>query len=458
MPHEHPDPITKVTPRALAVLALAGLVYVFAVLGRISPPVVALDIMGTLNLRPDDMSLMFSLTFIAYALTQPIAGFGADRIGPKRCLLAAAMLLGAGSIWFSYSQSFWPAAVARALVGLGAGFALVPAVRLAANWVPARHFSMASTCILAVSALANFLAGSPLARAAERFGWRWSFLFLGLAGLVLAGLVMAVIADRPRSDPSPSDRSDRPQGPPARPATTSPLSFGASAKLVLSHPMFWLLGLVYTGTDLLYETFTGLWAGPYLIEAHGLSVITAGDMLSTASLGLLVGGPLLVWWANRWGSYSKVLICVILGNIGITAFIIWGPSRAAPWMLYLLCLAAPLGMHATALLFSLGKGFFPENVTGTVIGFLNVTPFLSGALMQNVVGFILTRQQGDPLTESLSAHEHYARAFIPVLFWSILTCMAAIWLHRRGNCPGSNSAHASPDSDRASQAEGAIQG
>gem|GEM_PF-7057471 len=423
-----PPPLAKVTPRALMVLSLAGLVYVFAALERISPPVVALDIMNALGLKPDDLSLMFSLTFIAYALTQPIAGFGADWIGPKRCLLAATIFLGGASIWFSYSQSLWSAALARALVGLAAGFVFVPAVRLAANWLPPRHFAMASSCILAASALSNFLAGSPLARSADRFGWRWSFFALGLAGLALSGLVLALIADHPR--PGPGHPQEHPQElPQKRPAKTP--HFWPSARQIFSHPMFWLISLVYTGTDLLYDTFTGLWAGPYLIEAHGLSAVAAGDILSTASLGFLVGGPLVVFWGNRWGSYSKVLICLTLGNIGLTSFIIWGPAQSPPWMLYLLCLAAPLGVHGTGLIFALSKNYFPENITGTLIGFLNLMPFLAGALMQNIVGFILARLQADPLTGALTAHEQYAQAFIPVLFWSFLTFMASVWLHSK---------------------------
>ena len=415
----------RVTGRALTILTIAGLVYVVAALERISPPVVALDIRAALGLGPDDLGMMFSATFIAYALTQPIAGFGADRIGPKRCLMMSAILLGVASIWFAYSQSFWPAAIARALVGLAAGFAFVPAVRLAANWLPPRHLAMASTCILAGSAFSNFLAGSPLARTANAFGWRWSFMVLGLAAIALGVLVLFVVSDHPKRNARDSgeDFSEEP-------LKQAEVRFFAAAKMVLSHPMFWLMSLVYAGTDMLYDTFTGLWGGPYLMEAHALSSVDAGNMLSAASIGFLFGGPLLVLLGDRWGSYAKVLICLALGNVAITSFIIWGPEDAAPWMLYLLCLVAPLGVHGTGLLFAIGRGFFPENVTGTVIGFLNLMPFMAGALMQNIIGRTLAAVQSDPATSALTAHYHYGQAFKPVLYWCVLTVLAAFWLHR----------------------------
>lgn len=414
---------TRVSGRAIIVLIIAGLVYVIAALERISPPVVALDIRVALGLGPDDLGMMFSATFIAYALTQPIAGFGADRFGPKRCLTISAIMIGVASIMFAYSQSFWPAALARGLVGFSAGFAFVPAVRLAANWLPPRYLAMASTCILAASALSNFLAGSPLARTANIFGWRWAFLVLGLAAIALGVLVLLVVSDRPGKQVYENQEA-------ADQAQSQEVNFFTAAKMVLSHPMFWLMSMVYAGTDMLYDTYTGLWAGPYLMEAHALSSVDAGNMLSVASIGFLIGGPLLVLFGDRWGSYTKVLICLALGNAAITAFIIWGPADAAPWMLYLLCLVAPLGVHGTGLLFAIGRGFFPENVTGTVIGFLNLMPFMAGALMQNIIGRVLASVQTDPVTANLSAHYHYGQAFKPVLFWCILTVLAALWLHR----------------------------
>ncbi|MDR1920989.1 MAG: MFS transporter [Candidatus Adiutrix sp.] len=417
------DRAAKVRPRAILVMAIAALAYVVAALERISPPVVALDIRTSLNLGPDDLSLMFSATFITYALMQPLAGFGADRFGPKRCLMMSAALLGAASIWFSQSSSFWSAALARALVGMAAGFAFVPAVRLAANWLPDRYFGLASSCILAASALSNFLAGSPLALTAAHFGWRWSFLMLGLVALGLWLLVWRLISDRPSTVKIGRKNSEAPPG--------RGLGFLAAAKITLGQPIFWLISLVYSGTDLLYDTFTGLWAGPFLMEVYGLSSVSAGNMLSTAAIGFLAGGPLMVLLGDRWGSYSRVIICLALGNVGITAFIIWGPDEAAPWMLYLLCLLAPMGVHGTGLLFAIGRGFFPENVTGTVIGFLNLMPFMFGAIMQNIIGLILAGAQTDPAYRNLSVHAHYGQAFKPVLFWAILTVGAAIWLHRK---------------------------
>ncbi|MDR2387030.1 MAG: MFS transporter [Deltaproteobacteria bacterium] len=425
----------KVSPRALVVLGLAGLVYVLAALERISPPVVALDIMKSLAIGPDSMSLMFSATFFVYAFTQPLAGFGADRFGPKVCLLTSVGLLALASIWFAKSQSHLSATLARALVGFAAGFAFVPAVRLAANWLPGRYFGLASSCILAGSALSNFLAGWPLAKTATAFGWRWSFMGLGLILVGFFILVLFIVSDGPKRQISEALKASGEAGAAGaesqKSQTKQSLGFWASTKLVLSAPIFWLISLVYTGTDLLYDTFTGLWAGPYLMEVYSLSSIEAGNMLSLAAFGFLVGGPLVVTLGDKLGSYGNMIIGLALGNLAITSFIIWGPAIAKPWMLYLLCLVAPLAVHATSLLFAIGKSFFPEKVTGTVIGFLNLVPFMFGAIMQSLIGRILAYFQNNPLYADSAASLRYGQAFKPVLAWAFLTVLAAFWLRRR---------------------------
>jgi sugar phosphate permease len=280
------------------------------------------------------------------------------------------------------------------------------------------------------------MAGSPLARTATTYGWRGAFIGLGVILLGLLVLVWFIISDGPGAkklkDASPKlekESKSSEASPNGSPEATP--GFFQATKMVLGAPIFWLISLVYSGTDLLYDTFTGLWAGPYLMEVYNLSSIDAGNMLSIAAFGFLVGGPLVVTLGDRLGSYGNVIIGLAVMNVGITSFIIWGPAIATTWMLYLLCLLAPLAVHATSLLFAIGKSFFPEKVTGTVIGFLNLMPFMFGAIMQSVIGRVLAYVQNNPAYAGLGADGRYGHAFKPVLVWAILTVLAAFWLRTK---------------------------
>ncbi len=411
--------------RATAVMLAATLVYILAVIQRGSPPVVALDIMADLGFTPDHLSLMFAATMVAYGLMQPVAGFWADRFGPRRCLVGAGLGLGLGSIIFSLAQGLVVGLSARMLVGLAAGLALMPCLKLAGHWFSPKRFGLVSSIIVAAAALANFAVGRPLAQSAAAFGWRWSFMGLGIAGLLLAVAVFLVIRDRPPLAEAPEPEA--PAWPPEEAAPTP--TFFQSLRLIAREPEFWLLALLYAGTDMLYATFTGLWAGPYLIEVHGQTEAAVGNMLSVAAAGFLVGPPLLVWWATMWRSYGRVLLCLALADVLIALVLVWAEPGLSSPALYFLCFIAPVGAQGACLIFVLVRNLFPENLAASSMGLINVFPIIPGALMQKIVGHLLT--QAEDLNPMAAPQELYSQAFQPLLIYMIISVPLALWQVRK---------------------------
>ena len=188
------------------VIGTAILIYILASLQRLSPPVIALDIMRDLGLTPDNMSLMFAMSMVAYAIMQPVSGFCADRVGPRRCLLVSALLLGLGSILFSQAQGLVMGLGTRTLIGVAAGITILSCMKLAMHWFSPERFGLVNSLIIASAALANFAVGRPLAMGVEAIGWRGSFFWLGAAGLILALITFLIVHDRPpRADAGEDD-------------------------------------------------------------------------------------------------------------------------------------------------------------------------------------------------------------------------------------------------------------
>ena len=399
--------------RPLAVVVTAALVYVLAVIQRMSPPVVALEIMNDLAMTADHMSLMFAVTMLGYGLMQPVAGFWADCFGPRKCLSCAALILGAASLIFSLSPGLGPGLAARALVGLAAGVALMPCLKLASHWFSPARFGLASSLIVSAAALANFAVGRPLASAASAFGWRGSFFGLGVMGLGLAVLVFLIVRDHPPQETAPeTEPGCRP-----RPA------FFQTARLIVGKLDFWRLALIYGATDLAYGAFIGLWAGPWLMEVHHLSEVEVGNILSVSAFGFLIGPPLLVILAQAWKSPSKVLAVVALANTLIALVLVRGPETMSYTALCLFCFIAPVGGQVAPLLFVLTKSIVPDHLGASAMGLINIAPILAGGLMQKVVGGVLTRAGGSGLT----SYELYGQAFQPMLICLILSIPLTLW-------------------------------
>lgn len=402
------------------IMIVAALVYVLAVIQRMSPPVIALEIMNDLGLNPDSMSLMFAATLVCYGVMQPVAGFWADRFGPRRCLLVAALVLGLTSFGFYAAKGMLLGLPSRALVGLAGGVVLIPCLKLAGNWFTPKQFGFISSCMVASAAVANFIVGRPLAVAVGAYGWRWCFAALGVVGLILAAMIFLMVQDRPavpRSfQPSPEETPPR-------------AGFIQNTLAIVKLPEFWLLGIMYACTDMMYGTLTGLWAGPYLIEVYGLSEETVGNMLSVAAMGFLVGPPLWVLLAAAWNSYAKMIFCATIANVAIAWIFVRSPEFMGVPSLYLLCIIAPIGAQMANMVFILATRLVPGHMSASAMGLINIFAILPVAFMQKIIGGILAR--GEALEPALSARELYGQAFTPMLICMIISVPLALWQVRR---------------------------
>lgn len=398
------------------VIGTAICIYILASVQRLSPPVIALEIMGDLGLTPDNMSLMFAMTMAAYAFMQPISGFCADRFGPRRCLLVSALLMGAGSILFSQAQGLMMGLGTRTFMGLAAGITILSCMKLAIHWFKPERFGLVNSLVIASAALANFAVGRPLAISVDAIGWRSSFFWLGLAGLGLALLTFLLIQDRPPQDDSPGQQEAL--------RNQEKLSFFKSVSMIASLPQFWLLGLLYSMTDMPYAILTGLWIGPYLMEVHGQSEASVGNMLSVSAFGFLIGPTLWMLLASYWKSLSKVVLLAICANILIGIFMVFGPADMNVPFLYFFTIVAPVGGQIAGIMFILAKNLVPPNLSASAMGLMNTFPFIFGAAMQQIIGSILTRTE---LQGGLPPRDCYAAAFKPYLVYITLGLFLALW-------------------------------
>src|ERR687891_1779638 len=127
-----------------------------------------------------------ALSLLLLGAVGPFAGRLADRWGPRRVIVLALLLLGAGSIASAYVQSLWHIYVtAGVLMAVGAGgAALSTGSTVVARWFEQRRGLAMGLAAGGMSA--GQLIVIPLATALTLwFGWRSSFLWLGVGLLVL---------------------------------------------------------------------------------------------------------------------------------------------------------------------------------------------------------------------------------------------------------------------------------
>jgi len=378
------------SPYRWVVFGALAAAYVLVFFHRLCPSVVALDIMADLGAGPALRGLLASAYFYPYAAMQMPAGLLADSWGPRRSVTLFFALAGVASILFGLAWSTTVAVAARVLVGLGVAMVFVPTMKIITCWFPRGQFALMAGLLLALGGLGAYVASAPLALLSAAFGWRASFVVIGLISMVVGVAIWFLVRDNPADKGLPPAE--------ARPCATEAPAIGLwqGALMVLGHGRFYPLAGWFISTGVVFFGLGGLWAGPYLAQAHGLGPADVGHVLSMMAVGMVLGSPLLSWLSDKvLRSRKAVLIGCAVGLCGLTAPLALAPADIPLWGLYLgSALLSVFCAAASGVGFIAAKELFPVEIAGTAVGLINFFPFLGGALGQPLLGWLLQRHGG----------------------------------------------------------------
>ncbi|MGD8563766.1 MAG: MFS transporter [Desulfarculaceae bacterium] len=400
------------------VFALLSFAYLLVYFHRLCPAVVALDLMQDLQAGAGLMGLLGAAYFYPYAFMQLPAGLLSDSWGPRRSITLFFTLAGAASIFFGLAQGAGWAIFARVLVGLGISMVFVPTMKVLTRWFRISEFAMMTGLLMAVGGVGILCAAAPLAYMSMAVGWRTSFVIIGVVTLVCAAAIWFFVRNSPEEMglPAAEPPSTGPQEPAAK------IALWQGVRMVLGSARFWPLGVWFFFSTGAFFTFGGLWGGPYLMQAYGLSKPEAGNILSMLAIAVILGSPLLTYLSDKiFRSRKKLLIwCSVLLALllGPVAFF---PIAMPVGLFYPWCLLFSLCSGASVVIgFTSAKELYPVEMAGTSVGLINLFPFMGGAVLQPVLGLIL-EAHGE--AGGVFPPQAYGRAFM-VLFLGSLVALA----------------------------------
>ena len=358
--------------------------YLLVFFHRLCPAVIALDIQADFGLSGTVLGLLGSAYFYPYALMQIPTGVLADSWGPRKTILAFFLVAAAGSVLMGLAPSMGWALLGRIMVGAGVATVFVCNFKLLSQWFCPAKFMTMGGIFMAVGGVGAFTASAPLAFLSEALGWRLSLVVVGGFTAVMALASWLVVRDRPQDKGWPAITS----GPSEQPAQKTPLLAGI--KQVALTRRFWFLPLWGFFAVGLSFAMGGLWGGPYLMQVHGMSKAMAGGVLSSFSLSLLAGSPLMSLAADRWGRKPVLMCCSILLCLSFGLLHLF-TSELPLWLLYVVFFCLGAGGAATGtVIATMAKELFPVEIAGASVGMANLFPFLGGALFQVAMGAVLS--------------------------------------------------------------------
>ena len=369
------------------VLALA---YFFVYFHRLSLSVVANDLTNDFKTTASVMGFLGSIYFYCYAVMQFPAGLLSDSLGPRKSVSFFLIIASAGSIIFGFAPTLEVAFIGRVMVGLGVSMVFIPTMKIFSQWFHPREFAFMTGILNAVGGIGVLAATWLLAVMTIVFGWRISFEFIGCCTFVIVALVWFIVRDRPEDKGWPSlAELDQENGEAYRPSKQIPLLEGA--RRVVSEKYFWPVAIWFFFDCGVFFGFGALWGGPYLMHVYGMTRTQAGMVLSMIAWGMIVGSPPLGFLSDKIMKSRKkpFILCNLVLVIELVILSIY-PDGLSWIALYVLFFVFAICSSSVVILgFTITKELFPTEIAGTSTGFVNIFPFLGGAVFMPFLGRVL---------------------------------------------------------------------
>ena len=277
------------------VIVVAGTLCLFACLGlgRFALGMLLPSMAASLQLSYSQMGAISTANFLGYLGAVLAGGFLSGRLGARRLIFAALLLVAGSMAMVGRAGSFAAVLTLYLLTGVGSGAANVPMMGLVTSWFSRRERGRAAGFIVTGSGYAILLTGwafPAVNRLAGPEGWRLNWTLAAALGLVIAAVCLAALRD------SPQEMGLRPFGeaPPGGIAgmgvATAPRIGGVIARL---GSIYFLFGFTYV----IYVTFIVT----FLVQEHGYSESVAGRFWSAVGLLSLLSGPVFGTLSDRWG-------------------------------------------------------------------------------------------------------------------------------------------------------------
>lgn len=385
-------PVTRRHQRGLVVLlVVAGVVNY---LDRSTLAIANTTIAAELKLSPSEMGALLSAFAWAYAAAQLPAGALTGRFGPRPVLAAAMIVWSLAQTVSGAVGSYFQFLIARVGLGLGESPMFTAGARAIVDWYPLRMRGGPLGLFNSASSLGPAVAPPILTALMLAAGWRWMFVAMGAAGVLVAVAWLIFYRD-PAAARLPAEdlailRVDEDEGG-TPPLGSWPALFRVPASWAMMGGLF---GLVYV--TWLYAT----WLPAYLETSRHVGMAATGVLAAIPQFAGFAGGCLAGYASDalaRRGMEAvrarklPTVVGLVLAAV-LTALVPAVDSTAG--VVGLISLAMFFAYAAGSCSWALGASLTPPRLVATLEAIQNVGGSFGGALAPFVTGIVVERTGG----------------------------------------------------------------
>jgi MFS transporter, OFA family, oxalate/formate antiporter len=347
------------------------------------------------------VSLVFSLAGFVYFALGAVSGPLADKWGARRLAVVGMIVTGLGLALASVASTLVEVYAAYGLgVGLGIGLSYVPVLGVMQRWFVRRR-GFASGIGVAGIGVGTLVMPPVAAFLINTFGWRETYLILGVFAAIVGGGLAFLIEDDPRG------RGLGPDGDPVPAGLQRVARAKPSMLAAVKSPRFaGLFVASLLGSFGVFVPFVHL--VPYALD-HGVPQSAAVLLLGAIGVGSTAGRFFLGGLADRLG--RSLSMAIMIAGMAL-AFVVWFFSVNL-WSLAVFALLYGLFYGGwVALLPAVVADYFGATNLGGMIGLISLSIAFGTLIGPSAAGFAFDVSQSYTLPILASAAAYVVAAAI----------------------------------------------
>ena len=402
---------------------IIGLIFIATVINYIDRTAFALlwpEMGKDLGMDNSDYALMLNVFLFTYAASKFLSGKLYDKIGTRIGFVLSIVVWSLAAAFHAVAKGIISLSAVRGLLGLGEAGLWPGAVKNNAEWFPVKQRALAQGIFNAGASIGNVVAPVIIVYLYAQFGWKATYVILGIAGLIWIIPWLVINKSKPEDHPwiteaernlLQNDREENNVG------TVKDVK-SLSVPKILSYKQPWGILLCRFFIEPIWWFFAG-WMPIYLNSKFDLSIEEIGNTMwisyLMAAAGGIIGGLFTEAIIKRTSTDFGRKISIVLGSfliiIGFVGIILFVDDSNYMTFIYLAGVALFGFQFAIGNIQTLSSDLFRGPSVGTLAGLAGTVAAFSPMLMNWFVGQI---------TDGGS----YTPAFIVITFSVVLAVLS----------------------------------
>ena len=287
------------------VIVAAGMLCILACLGfgRFALGMLLPSMASTLHLSYSQMGFISTANFLGYLASVLVSAHWAGRIGSRRLIFFALLLVGISMVLVSRATRFASVLLLYMITGIGSGATNVPVMGLVAAWFSSRWRGRAAGFIVIGSGFAIMISGRLIPCLNRRIGpegWRASWLILSGIVMLIAFVTFALLRDGPEEKGLAPVGDDDASAPADNGGAGEEMNIYRKGVIYYLGMIYFLFGFTYV----IYATFIVT----TLVRERGFSESVAGNFWMWVGFLSLLSGPVFGTLSDRIGRKGGLMI------------------------------------------------------------------------------------------------------------------------------------------------------